>query len=180
MTAHAEGRSSPPILTGRSSLEMLRTYRCVSSIMVVSLPFFHVFVCMMCMCVSMLVWVWVLMCTYKVVRSFPLMLIYLIPWSRVSQSNPELTSMSTFTSQLALGIHSPSETKILGKLLSFLGIRVGSRTPDSGPLAWVASTLIASHLRSPVLDISESSQADIQSQLSQHYCEIHRIIKPAV
>lgn len=88
--------------------------------------------------------------------------------------------MVTFTSQLALGIHSPSETKILGKLLSSLGIHVGARIPNSGPLAWVASTLITSHLCSLVLDISESSQADIQSQLSQHYCEIHRVVKPAV
>lgn len=52
-----------------------------------------------------------------------------------------------------------------------------------GPLAWVASTLIVSHLFSPVWDISESSQADIQDQLSQHSklaSEIHQIVEPAI
>lgn len=49
---------------------------------------------------------------------------------------------------------STPETRISGKLLCSLGIHVGSRIPNSGPLAWVAATLIVSNLLSPVPDVS--------------------------
>lgn len=71
-----------------------------------SLSLFYVCVYMMCMCGSMLAWVWGLLYVDKVARSFPWMLFHLILWGQVSQSISELTNMSSLTSQLALGIHS--------------------------------------------------------------------------